>query len=112
LNLTIRQVGDVTIVDAAGRIVMGEAASSFRDAIHGLTVAGHKKVLVNLADVAYIDSSGMGEMVSGYTTLVKQGGVLKLLKLNKRVYELLQVAKVHTIFEVHDDEAKALASFQ
>jgi len=111
LKLTTRQVGDVTIVDAAGRITLGEGSSAFRDTIKELVNKGHKKILVNLGDVTYIDSSGIGELVSGYTTVSNAGGQLKLLNLTKRVHDLLQITKLYTVFEVFDDEAKALASF-
>ena len=111
LKLTTRQVGDVTIVDAAGRITLGEGSSAFRDTIKELVNKGQKKILVNLGEVTYIDSSGIGELVSGYTTVSNAGGQLKLLNLTKRVHDLLQITKLYTVFEVFDDEAKALASF-
>ena len=101
----------MTIVDAAGRITLGEGSSAFRDTIKELVNKGHKKILVNLGDVTYIDSSGIGELVSGYTTVSNAGGQLKLLNLTKRVHDLLQITKLYTVFEVFDDEAKALASF-
>ncbi len=111
VKLTNRQVGDVTVIDASGRITLGEGASSFRDAIRDLSAQGHKKLLLNLGDVSYIDSSGIGEMVSGFTTITNSGGILKLLGLNKRVKDLLQITKLYTVFEVFDDEATALRSF-
>lgn len=111
VKLTNRQVGDVTVVDAAGRITLGEGASAFRDTIRNLADNGNKKLLVNLGDVTYIDSSGIGEMVSSYTTVTNHGGQLKLLNLNKRVKDLLQVTKLYTVFEVFDDEASAVRSF-
>ena len=112
LKLSTRQVGDITIVDAEGRFTMGESASTFRDTIRGLAAAGHKKLLLNLADVSYIDSSGIGEMVAAFTTLSTQGGVMKALRLTKRVRDLLQITKQDTLFEVHEDEVTALASFR
>ncbi len=111
VKLTIRQVGDVTVVDAAGRITLGEGASTFRDTIRDLATKGDKKILVNLSDVSYIDSSGIGEMVSGFTTVTNHGGQLKLLGLNKRVKDLLQITKLYTVFEVFEDEASAVRSF-
>ena len=111
VKLTTRQVGDVTVIDAAGRITLGEGSSTFRDSIKELTTKGHKKVLLNLGDVSYIDSSGIGELVSGFTTMSNAGGQLKLLKLTKRIQDLLQITKLYTIFEVFDDEAAGLASF-
>ena len=111
VKLTTRQVGDVTVVDAAGRITLGEGASTFRDLIRDLVNKGNKKILLNLSDVSYIDSSGIGEMVSGYTTVTNSGGQLKLLGLSKRVKDLLQITKLYTVFEAFDDESTAVRSF-
>ena len=111
VKLTTRQVGDVTVVDAVGRITLGEGASTFRDTIRELASKGKKKLLLNLAEVSYIDSSGIGEMVSGFTTVTNQGGAVKLLNLTKRVRDLLQITKLYTVFEVFDDEATAVRSF-
>jgi anti-sigma B factor antagonist len=111
VKLTTRQVGDVTVIDAAGRITLGEGASTFRDTIRDLAAKGNKKLLLNLGDVSYIDSSGIGELVSGFTTVTNHGGVLRLLGLNKRVKDLLQITKLYTVFEVFDDEAAAVRSF-
>ena len=111
VKLTSRQVGDVTIIDAAGRITLGEAASAFRDTIRDYASKGNKKLLLNLSDVSYIDSSGIGELVSGFTTVTNSGGSLKLLNLNKRVKDLLQITKLYTVFDVHEDEAAAIRSF-
>jgi len=111
VKLSTRQVGNVTVMDAAGRITLGEGASAFRDAIRDLATKGDKKILVNLSEVSYIDSSGIGEMVSSYTTVTNHGGQLKLLGLNKRVKDLLQITKLYTVFEVFDDEAAAIRSF-
>jgi anti-sigma B factor antagonist len=111
VKLTTRQVGDVTVIDAAGRITLGEGSSVFRDTIRDLTVNGNRKILLNLGDVTYIDSSGIGEMVSGFTSVTNQGGQLKLLNLTKRVKDLLQITKLYTVFDVFDDEAAAVRSF-
>ena len=111
VKLTTRQVGDVTVVDAVGRITLGEGASTFRDTVRDLAGNGKKKLLLNLAEVSYIDSSGIGEMVSGFTTVTNQGGAVKLLNLTKRVRDLLQITKLYTVFEVFDDEAAAVRSF-
>ena len=111
VKLTTRQVGDVTVVDAAGRITLGEGASTFRDKIRDLASGGQKKLLLNLAEISYIDSSGIGELVSGFTTVTNNGGQLKLLNLTKRVKDLLQITKLYTVFDVHDDEAAAVRSF-
>jgi len=111
VKITSRQVGDVTVVDASGRITLGEGASIFRDTIRDLAAKGNKKILVNLADVSYIDSSGIGEMVSSFTTVTNHGGQLKLLNLTKRVKDLLQITKLYTVFEVFEDEPAAVRSF-
>jgi anti-sigma B factor antagonist len=99
------------VIDAAGRITLGEGASAFRDIIRDLAAKGDKKLLLNLADVSYIDSSGIGELVSGFTTVTNHGGNLKLVGLSKRVKDLLQITKLYTVFEVFDDEAEAIRSF-
>ena len=112
VKLTNRQVGDVTVIDVAGRITLGEGSSTLRDALRDLVKSDHKKILLNLKDVTYIDSSGIGELVSGFTTVANQGGVVKLLSLTKRVQDLLQITKLYTVFEVFDDEAKAVQSFK
>jgi anti-sigma B factor antagonist len=109
--LTTRQVGDVTVIDAAGRITLGEGASAFRDIIRDLAAKGDKKLLLNLSEVSYIDSSGIGELVSGFTTVTNHGGSLKLVGLSKRVKDLLQITKLYTVFESFDDEAQAVRSF-
>jgi anti-sigma B factor antagonist len=109
--LTTRQVGDVTVIDAAGRITLGEGASAFRDLIRDLAAKGDKKLLLNLSEVSYIDSSGIGELVSGFTTVTNHGGSLKLVGLSKRVKDLLQITKLYTVFETFDDEAQAVRSF-
>jgi anti-sigma B factor antagonist len=112
VKLTTRQVGDVTVVDAAGRITLGEGASTFRDSIRDLVAKGNKKLLINLSEVSYIDSSGIGEMVSGFTTVTNSGGQLKLLGLSKRVKDLLQITKLYTVFEAFEDETEAVRSFK
>ena len=111
IKLNIRQVGDVTVIDAIGRITLGEGSSIFREEIKDLVSKGNKKILLNLAEVSYIDSSGIGELVSGFTSVSNAGGQLKLLKLTKRIQDLLQITKLYTVFEVFDDEAKALGNF-
>jgi anti-sigma B factor antagonist len=101
----------VTVIDAAGRITLGEGASAFRDTVRELAARGDKKILLNLSEVNYIDSSGIGELVSGFTTVTNHGGQLRLLGLSKRVKDLLQITKLYTVFEVFDDEATAVRSF-
>jgi anti-sigma B factor antagonist len=104
-------VGDVTLIEAAGRITLGESVTQLRAQIRELIDGGRTKILLNLADVTYIDSSGIGELVTAYTTVKRTGGMLKLLKLTQRIQDLLQITKLSTVFEVFEDEAKALKSF-
>jgi anti-sigma B factor antagonist len=111
MKVTTRQVDGVTILDLSGRITLGEGSVQLRDAIRDLLSKGSKLILLNLADVNYIDSSGIGELVSAYTTVRNQGGELKLLNLTKKVHDLLQITKLYTVFDVKDDEATAIASF-
>jgi anti-sigma B factor antagonist len=112
MKATVRQVDSVTVVDVSGRITLGEGCSQLRELIRDQVSRGNKKVLLNLADVTYIDSSGIGELVSAYTAVSNQGGQLKLLSLTKKVHDLLQITKLYTVFDVHDDEAKAISSFE
>lgn len=107
-----REYGDVTIVDITGRITLGEGADSLRDKTIDLVARGRRKVILNLAETSYIDSSGIGELVSGFTRLCNHGAQLKLLGLGKRVKQLLMDTKLYTVFEVFDNEAAAVRSFQ
>jgi anti-sigma B factor antagonist len=111
MKVSTRQVDGVTILDLSGRITLGEGSVQLRDAVRDLLTKGQKQILLNLADVNYIDSSGIGELVSAYTTGRNQGGELKLLNLTKKVHDLLQITKLYTVFDVKDDEASAIASF-
>ncbi|HEY1732312.1 MAG TPA: STAS domain-containing protein [Terriglobales bacterium] len=111
MKVSTRQVDGVTILDLSGRITLGEGSVQLRDAVRDLLAKGQKNVLLNLGDVNYIDSSGIGELVSAYTTARNQGGELKLLNLTKKVHDLLQITKLYTVFDVKDDEASAVASF-
>jgi anti-sigma B factor antagonist len=111
MKATTRQVDSVSVVDLSGRITLGEGCSQLRELIRDLLAKGHKNILLNLGEVTYIDSSGIGELVSGFTAVSNQGGHLKLLNLTKKVHDLLQITKLLTVFDVHDDEAKAITSF-
>ena len=111
MKASTRQVDGVTVVDLSGRITLGEGSVVLRDTVRDLISKGDKRILLNLGDVTYIDSSGIGELVSAFTTVRNQGGELKLLKLTKKVHDLLQITKLYTVFEVHNDEAAALRSF-
>jgi len=106
-----RQMDGITVLDLSGRITLGEGSVILRDTIRDLIGRGQKKILLNLGDVTYIDSSGIGELVSAFTTVRNQGGELKLLNLTKKVHDLLQITKLYTVFDIKDDEATAIKSF-
>ena len=112
LTIASREVDSVTVLDLNGRITLGEGSVQLRDAIRDLISKGQTRILLNLAEVNYIDSSGLGELVSAYTTAKNQGATLKLLNLTKKVHDLLQLTKLYTVFDVSDDEAHAIASFK
>ena len=112
MKASTRQVSGVTVVDMSGRITLGEGSVILREAVKDLLAKGQKKILLNLGDVSYIDSSGIGELVSAFTSVRKDGGELKLLKLTKKVHDLLQITKLYTVFEIYDDETAAVASFK
>jgi len=107
-----RQVDGVTIVDCSGRITLGEGSVVLRDTVRDLLAKGNKKIVLNLQDVNYIDSSGIGELVSAFTTVKGRGGDMKLLNLTKKVHDLLQITKLFTVFEVFTEESKAIQSFK
>jgi anti-sigma B factor antagonist len=104
-------VDGVTILDLSGRITLGEGSVQLRDVVRDLLSEGNKQFLVNLADVGYIDSSGIGELMSAYTSVRNQGGEVKLLHLTKKVHNLLQITKLYTVFDIREDEAHAIAAF-
>lgn len=112
MTVNVRQVGGVTIVDLSGRLVLGDALSLLRDTVRGLVAQGKKDILLNLGDVPYIDSSGIGELVSIYTSVRRQHGDLKLMKLSPKVKDLLLVTKLYTIFDVKEDETVAVNAFR
>jgi anti-sigma B factor antagonist len=111
MKISTRQVDGITIVDCSGRITLGEGSVTLRETVSQLLSKAQKKILLNLGEVNYIDSSGIGELVSAFTTVRKQGGDLKLLNLTKKVHDLLQITKLYTVFDVKDDEAAAVKSF-
>jgi|SRR5437868_12179637 len=112
LDLKERQAGDVTILDLSGEVRIGEGSVTLRDSIRNLADHGKKKVLLNLAGVKYIDSTGIGELIANYTTVTRQGGQLKLLNLTDRIRNLLVITKLLTVFDAYDNEAEALKSFE
>lgn len=111
LTIETREVAHVSILDVKGRIVLGDEIHDLRDAVQGLLEQGKKKIILNLADVDYMDSSGVGEMVGCYTTVRNAGGELKLLNLSQKVQDILYVTKLYTVFDIKDDEFTAVKSF-
>jgi anti-sigma B factor antagonist len=111
MKVATRQVDGVTILDLSGRITLGEGSVTLRDAVHDVLAKGSKKILLNLENINYIDSSGIGELVSGFTSVRNAGGELKLLNLTKKVHDLLQITKLYTVFDIWDNEASAITSF-
>jgi anti-sigma B factor antagonist len=111
MNISTREVSHVTILDLDGRIALGPETEKLRDAIRQLIAADKKKIVLNLARVDYIDSSGVGELVASYTAVRNAGGELKLLALTKKVHDVLYVTKLYTVFDIKDDEFTAVKSF-
>jgi anti-sigma B factor antagonist len=112
LKMNFRRVGDVTIVDLNGRITLGDASGTLRETLRDLIAKGQKNVLLNLGDVSYVDSSGLGELIGAYASITNQGGRLKLLNVQKKIGELLQITKLYSVFESFTDEAEAVRSFR
>jgi anti-sigma B factor antagonist len=111
LNITERQAGDVTILDLDGKVTIGEGSVALRTTIRRLLGEGKGKILLNLAGVGYVDSSGIGEFVSSFTAVKKEGGTLKLLNLTQKIQDLLAITKLLTVFDVFENEGDALASY-
>ena len=111
LKLNTRDVKGIVIIDVNGRLTMGEAVADIRNEIRDQVEQGARKVLLNLAEVSYIDSAGLGELTAAFTSMKNRGGQLKLLSLTKRVHDLMQITKLYTVFDVYDDEKTALASY-
>ena len=111
MQIEERAVGDVVVLDLKGKITLGEGDELLKDKVNSLVNQGHKKIVLNLADVPYIDSAGLGEVVRTYTTVSRQGGSLKLLSLTKRITDLLSITKLLTVFETFDSENEAIRSF-
>ena len=111
LKMRTRESNGVMIVDLTGQITLGEASAAVRDEVRDQVGHGFNKILLNLADVTYIDSAGLGELTAAYTSVKNRNGQLKLLNLTKRVHDLMQITKLYTVFDVYDDEKKAIASF-
>jgi anti-sigma B factor antagonist len=111
LTAKTRQVGNVSIVDLNGKVTLGENTGILRDELRSLLSQGHKNILINMKDVSYVDSAGLGELVGAYTTATNQGGSVKLLHLQGKMRDLMQITKLHTIFPAFDDEKAAVSSF-
>lgn len=111
LKMSTRETNGIVIIDLSGRLTMGEACAALRDEVRDQAAQGSLKILLNLADVTYIDSAGLGELTAAYTSIKNRGGALKLLSLTKRVHDLMQITKLYTVFDVYDVERDAIASF-
>jgi anti-sigma B factor antagonist len=111
LTAKVRKVGDVAVVDLNGKITLGENTGILRDELRSLLSQGTKNIVLNMADVSYVDSAGLGELVGAYTTATNQGGALKLLHLQGKMKDLMQITKLFTIFSAFDDEKSAVESF-
>jgi len=111
MEMKKRTVNDVIILDMVGKITLGEGTAALRNEVRNLLKEGNKKIILNLGEVHYVDSSGIGELVSAFTTTSNQGGRLKLLNLTKKLHELLSITKLLTVFEVYEDEEEVLKSF-
>lgn len=111
MKASSRKVEGIVIVDLSGRITLGEGSVVLRDTVKEIFATGEKKILLNLGDVTYIDSSGIGELVSAYTSVRNGGGELKLLNLTKKVHDLLQITKLYTVFDVQETEESAIKAF-
>jgi anti-sigma B factor antagonist len=112
LTIASREVDGVAVLDLSGRITLGEGSVQVRDAVRGLISKGRKNILLNMGDVNYVDSSGLGELVSAFTSAKNQQAEVKLLSLTKKVHDLLQLTKLYTVFDIYDDEASAITSFK
>ncbi len=107
----IREIGGVTIIDMVGRITLGEGSALLRDLVRQNLDTGHKKIVINMSGINYIDSTGLGELVSAYRLVKSQDGELKLMNLNKKVSDLLQITRLYAVFDIHNDEEQAVTSF-
>ncbi len=112
MKVAIRQVDGITILDLSGRITLGEGSITLRDSVRDVLAKGSKNILLNLAQITYIDSSGIGELVSAFTSVKNAGGELKLLNLTQKVHDLLQITKLYTVFDIWDNEASAITAFK
>src|SRR6187431_2457437 len=112
MQIEERSAGEVTLLDLKGKMTLGEGDELLKDKVNSLVNQGHKKIILNLADVPYIDSAGLGEVVRTYTTVSRQGGSLKLLNLTKRIEDLLSITKLLTVFDTFDSEAEAIQSYK
>jgi len=112
MKIEMRTIGDVRILDCSGRITLGEGTISIRTMVRDVLQSGGQKIVLNLGGVSYIDSAGVGELISSYTTVVNRGGQLKLMNLTKRLTELLAITKLLTVFDVIDDENAIRLRFQ
>ncbi|MCC6263846.1 MAG: STAS domain-containing protein [Bryobacterales bacterium] len=111
LKVNVRQVGQVAVIDLSGKITLGEGSGTLRDTVAEVSAKGNKNILLNMADVSYIDSAGLGELVGSYTSVTTKGGQLKLEHLQSKLKDLMQITKLHTVFHVFEAEDEAIASY-
>ncbi len=111
LKVSVRQVGEVAVVDLSGKITLGEGSGTLRDTVADISGKGNKNILLNMEDVSYIDSAGLGELVGSYTSVTNKGGQLKLVNLQSKLKDLMQITKLHTVFRVFESEDEAIASY-
>jgi anti-sigma B factor antagonist len=111
MKIATRQLDGITVLDLSGRITLGEGSVQLRESVRDLLAKGKKKIVLNLSEISYMDSSGMGELVTAYTSVKNQGGELKLVNLTKKIEDLMQITKLVTVFDIYNDEAKAIAAF-
>ena len=111
MKIATHKVNDITVLDLSGRITLGEGSVQLRDTVRDLVAKGQKKIVLNLGEVNYMDSSGVGELVTAYTTVKNQGGELKLVNLTKKIEDLMTITKLATVFDIHNDEASAIKAF-
>jgi anti-sigma B factor antagonist len=111
LKVKVRQAGDVAVIDLSGKVTLGEGSGTLRDTVADVAGKGNKNILLNMADVSYIDSAGLGELVGSYTSVTNKGGQLKLVNLQTKLKDLMQITKLHTVFQVFEAEDEAIASY-
>lgn len=112
VQVTAREVTNAVVLEVSGRVTLGAEGPSIQDSVRDLLAKGHKNILLDLSGVSYLDSSGLGQLVGSYATAVSKGGEIKLLNLNNKIYDLMQITKLYTVFGIYEDEDTAVKSFK